>query len=103
MILSSNADGEHIGMINKRCPNPDCGSNNTYAVPSRAQIKTDESGKVIFDERTGEPVKLMCRRCRNCGRDYMDDGSFKPKAPSSDSEIGRAVRKIASERGIKIQ
>jgi hypothetical protein len=79
-------------MINKRCPREECRSTHTYAVPSRAKTKVGEDGKVVLDEVTGEPVKIMCRRCRNCGRDYFDEGndnrvSSLPKDPTMRKNI----------------
>lgn len=89
-------------MINRRCPNPECGSSHTYAVPSRAIVKTDAEGKIEYDEK-GMPLKIMCRRCRNCGQDYFDDGKFKPSAGKNDTELGKHVRELAAQRGIIIK
>jgi len=89
-------------MINKRCPNPECNSTYTYAVPTRAHVKTGEDGKVILDAE-GYPEKIMCRRCRQCGKDYYDDNKFIPKAPRSDTEMGALMRKLAAERGTVIK
>jgi hypothetical protein len=85
-------------MINRRCPNPECGgSTNTYAVPSRAIVKVAADGKVDVDSN-GIPVKIMCRRCRNCGQDYFDDGKGIPRIPKG--EMGELMRKLQQARGI---
>lgn len=88
-------------MINKRCPRAGCNSTHTYAVPSRAKTKVDEDGKVVLDEITGEPVKIMCRRCRNCGNDYFDDPSKKPpvKLPNT-PEMREAIENIRKRKGL---
>jgi hypothetical protein len=85
-------------MINRRCPNPQCnGSTNTYAVPSRAIIKKDENDKAVVDERTGLPLKIMMRRCRNCGEDYLDDGKGPaPRIPTG--AMGELIKKLQQER-----
>lgn len=71
-------------MINKRCPNPECGgSTNTYAVPSRSRNKVDADGKLVANKE-GFAVKIMCRRCRNCGEDYYDEQQ--PKRPPTETE-----------------
>jgi hypothetical protein len=88
-------------MIKKQCPNKDCNSRNTYAVPSKAIVKTDEGGKVELDEM-GVPVKTMCRRCRNCGQYYYDDGKFIPKIPK-DGPMADVIKKLQSDRGIEVK
>jgi hypothetical protein len=89
-------------MINKRCPRAECGSTHTYAVPSRAKTKVGEDGKVVLDEETGEPMKIMCRRCRNCGKDYYDDGNDRRVANlPRDPAMRKNIEDIQKRYGIE--
>lgn len=89
-------------MINKRCPNMECGSNNTYAVPSRARNKIDEDGKLVADEN-GLAVKVMCRRCRNCGEDYYDEQRAKRPPTETELKMLEEVRKYREAKVNKVQ
>lgn len=84
-------------MFNRNCLH--CGSRYTYAVPSRAKIKVGEDGKVMADEQ-GLALKVMCRRCRNCGLDYFeDDRAAKNRAPSeTEQKMLEAVRKYQEDK-----
>jgi len=85
-------------MINKRCPNAECGSTNTYAVPSRSKNKVDEDGRLVVDEN-GLAVKVMCRRCRNCGEDYYDDQKRISRPPTeTEQKMLEEVRRYREER-----
>jgi hypothetical protein len=84
-------------MINKRCPNSECGSMNTYAVPSRAKNKVDSDGKYVADEN-GLAIKVMCRRCRNCGEDYYDEQHPRRAPTETEQKMLEAVRKYRDEK-----
>lgn len=87
-------------MINKRCPNEECNSTNTYAVPSRAQVIVGPDGKVTLDE-WGYAKKIMCRRCRNCGQDYLDDQKPKHDINKLPPEMQRVLKAVQDIRDKK--
>ena len=83
-------------MFNRTCVH--CGSRFTYAVPTRSKIKVDADGKMEADEN-GFAIKIMCRRCRNCGEDYFED----QRAPNRlvtdvEQKMLEAVRKYREDK-----
>lgn len=85
-------------MFSRACIN--CGSRFTYAVPSRARMKKDANGKIEGDGK-GNPIQIMCRRCRNCGEDYYEDGAVTRVLSDTESKMLEAVRKYREEKDKK--
>jgi hypothetical protein len=85
-----------IIMFNRTCMH--CGSRFTYAVPSRAKNKVTEDGRLVADEQ-GLAVKVMCRRCRNCGIDYFEDERLTNRPPTEvEQKMLEEVRKYREEK-----
>jgi hypothetical protein len=87
-------------MFNRSCLN--CGSRFTYAVPTRARIKKDANGKIEEDDK-GNPIKVMCRRCRNCGEDYYEDGAVSRVLTETERKMLDAVNQYRESKNKKLQ
>lgn len=75
-----------------------CGSRFTYAVPSRAKNKVDENGRLVADEQ-GLAIKVMCRRCRNCGQDYFEEERHLNRPPTeTEQKMLDAIREHREEK-----